>query len=46
MKEFCKKHGITENQFKGIEKIEGSLNLRSLTSIPKGSILQWVAAWT
>ena len=36
MKEFCKKHGITENQFKGIEKIEGSLYLSSLTSIPKG----------
>jgi hypothetical protein len=36
MKKFCKKHNITENQFKGIDKIEGSLDLRSLTSIPEG----------
>jgi hypothetical protein len=36
MKEFCKKHNITENQFKGIDKIEGNLDLRSLTSIPEG----------
>ena len=36
MKEFCKKHGITENQFKGIEKINGSLHLSSLTTIPEG----------
>jgi hypothetical protein len=36
MKDFCKKHNITENQFKGIDKIEGSLDLRSLTSIPEG----------
>ena len=34
MKDFCKKHNITENQFKGIDKIEGNLDLRSLTSIP------------
>ena len=34
MKDFCKEHNITENQFKGIDKIEGSLNLGSLTSIP------------
>jgi hypothetical protein len=34
MKEFCKKHNITENQFKGIDKIKGNLYLRSLTSIP------------
>ena len=33
--EFCKKHGITEEQFYGTEKITGSLYLRSLTSIPK-----------
>jgi hypothetical protein len=36
MKDFCKKHNITENQFKGIDKIGGSLDLRSLTSIPEG----------
>jgi hypothetical protein len=36
MKDFCKKHNITENQFKGIDKIEGSLDLSSLTSIPEG----------
>jgi hypothetical protein len=34
MKVFCKKYNITENQFKGIDKIEGSLYLGSLTSIP------------
>jgi hypothetical protein len=36
MKDFCKKYNITENQFKGIDKIEGHLDLYSLTSIPKG----------
>jgi hypothetical protein len=36
MKKFCKEHNITENQFKGIDKIEGSLDLHSLTSIPEG----------
>jgi hypothetical protein len=36
MKKFCKKHNITENQFKGIDKIEGDLDLRSLISIPEG----------
>jgi hypothetical protein len=36
MKDFCKKHNITENQFKGIDKIEGYLDLRNLTSIPEG----------
>jgi hypothetical protein len=36
MKDFCKEHNITENQFKGIDKIEGNLDLRSLTSIPEG----------
>jgi hypothetical protein len=36
MKDFCKKHNITENQFKGIDKIEGYLDLESLTSIPEG----------
>ena len=35
-KEFCKQSGITENQFLGIDKIEGSLFLNSLTSIPDG----------
>jgi hypothetical protein len=34
MKDFCKKHNITENQFKGIDKIEGNLYLGSLTTIP------------
>ena len=34
MKDFCKEHNITENQFKGIDKIEGDLYLSSLTSIP------------
>ncbi len=36
VKEFCEKHGITEDQFTGKEKISGSLDLRSLTSIPEG----------
>jgi hypothetical protein len=36
MKEFCKKHNITENQFLGIDEVGGSLDLRSLTSIPDG----------
>jgi hypothetical protein len=36
MKDFCKKYYITENQFKGINKIEGNLDLCSLTSIPEG----------
>jgi len=33
---FCKKHGITQEQFYGKEKIDGHLYLRSLTSIPDG----------
>jgi hypothetical protein len=36
MKDFCEKYNITENQFKGIDKIEGDLYLRSLISIPEG----------
>lgn len=36
VKEFCEKASITEKQFSGEEKIEGSLDLESLTSIPKG----------
>ena len=36
MKDFCEKYNITENQFKGIDKIEGNLNLYLLTSIPEG----------
>ncbi len=36
MKKFCKEHNITENQFKGIDRIEGDLDLKSLTSIPEG----------
>ena len=34
IKDFCKKHGLTEDQFYGREKYEGSLDLGSLTSIP------------
>ena len=36
MKDFCKKHNITENQFLGKEKVGGFLDLYSVTSIPKG----------
>jgi len=36
IKKFCKKHDLTENQFYGIDKIEGDLDLSSLTSIPEG----------
>ena len=36
VQKFCKDHNITEAQFYGTEKIEGSLYLRSLTSIPEG----------
>jgi hypothetical protein len=36
MKAFCEKHGITKNQFFGKEKINGSLDLQSLTEIPEG----------
>jgi hypothetical protein len=36
MKNFCEEYDITEDQFFGKEKINGSLNLRSLTSIPEG----------
>ena len=35
-KEFCIKIGITEEQFAGNEEIGGSLDLRSLASIPEG----------
>ena len=34
--EFKKQFNLTENQFKGIDKVEWSLDLRSLTSIPEG----------
>ena len=34
--EFIKKYGLTEGQFDGTERIEGSLGLKSLTSIPDG----------
>jgi hypothetical protein len=34
--EFCKKHGLTEDQFYGREKYEGSLYLHSVTSVPEG----------
>jgi hypothetical protein len=33
---FCKKHGITEDQFYGREKITGDLYLGSVTSLPDG----------
>ena len=35
-KAFCEAHKLTLNQFFGIDKIEGNLNLRSLTIIPAG----------
>ena len=35
MEKFIKKHNITKEQFLGKEKIEGSLDLSSLTSIPE-----------
>ena len=34
--EFCKARNITENQFFGVDKIGGSLDLAGLTAIPKG----------
>jgi hypothetical protein len=34
--EFIKKYNLTEGQFYGTEKIDGSLSLSSLTSIPEG----------
>ncbi len=34
--DFCKMAGITKDQFYGKEEISGSLDLRSLTSIPEG----------
>ena len=36
IKKFCEKHGITEKQFSGKEKVGGALDLSSLTSIPQG----------
>src|SRR3990167_5713928 len=33
---FCQENCLTENQFYGKEKVGGYLDLRSLTSIPKG----------
>ena len=36
VEEFCKEHSLTEQQFYGREKIEGNLDLSSLTSIPDG----------
>ena len=35
-KEFLEKTGLSEKQFNGLEKIEGYLDLGSLTSIPEG----------
>ena len=34
IKDFCKRYGLTEGQFYGSEKYNGSLYLRGLTSIP------------
>jgi len=36
IKEFCKRHNLTIEQFNGTEKIESDLDLRNLTSIPEG----------
>jgi hypothetical protein len=36
IKEFCKKYGLTEDQFYGKEKINGDLYLSGLTSLPEG----------
>jgi len=36
IKQFCKDHNLTENQFYGKEEFSGYLYLRSLTSIPEG----------
>jgi len=36
MKDFCKKHGLTEKQFNGTDTVGGSLDLSSVTSIPEG----------
>ena len=36
IKQFCKKYNLTEEQFFGKEKIEGSLDLPFVTEIPKG----------
>ena len=36
IKDFCERHGLTQDQFFGKEKFSGALYLSSLTSIPKG----------
>ena len=36
IKEFCKKYELSEDQFYGREKIAGSLDLSSVTSLPEG----------
>jgi hypothetical protein len=36
VRDFCRAHGITEDQFYGREKVGGDLYLGSLTSIPEG----------
>ena len=36
IKDFCKEHRLTINQFYGKEEVGGSLDLSSLTSIPEG----------
>jgi hypothetical protein len=46
MKNFCKKHSLSEDQFFGKEEIKVNLNLSSLTSIPRASTPRWVAAST
>ena len=36
VRDFCSEHNISSAQYSGEEKIEGSLDLRGLTSIPEG----------
>ena len=36
IQDFCKRHGLTEDQFYGHEKVGGYLDLRGLTTIPEG----------
>ena len=38
-KEFCKKYNLSEAQFLGKEKIEGNLDLRSVTTLPENCSL-------
>jgi len=36
VKDFCDRYNLTENQFYGIDKIEGYLDLYSVTKLPEG----------